>query len=160
MRTNQQVKDLKVIHRFLVDCGRKLASMGKSATEKSLKDLCDQLCLLMERLAAEVVTEIRKEGGREHFSTGTIGGAVHRVLLNVWNWVNSTLDVNLLAENERFVAEVRGRYAYVLDKPELDPEVREMLVRQEEEVRRGLAQLTMAREIMESGVPLSAVPNV
>jgi hypothetical protein len=80
--------------------------------------------------------------------------------LNVWNWVNSTLDVNLLAENERFVAEVRGRYAYVLDKPELEPEVREMLVRQEEEVRRGLAQLTMAREIMESGVPLSAVPNV
>lgn len=122
------------------EAGFRIAAVG--VTNRGLKALLKSYALQRAQFAAELAAEVEKHGAKPK-SSGNILGELHRG----WILIKAAMTLGAYATESVVLAEANRGEGYALKqyesalKKELDPEIREIIVRQYETVKHTAVQV-------------------
>src|SRR5690606_21826039 len=150
MHTEEQFTSIQQIRDLLFDSGKHYEAIAQRMDSAGLHELLRKMGAARESMAGELALDLVQHDPRDRVEGGTVGGALHRMLMTVRDMVNNTSDVNLLVECQRQDEELLSRYAQVLDTVDLNESSRATLARQCAEVEAQVQRIVEARESIEA----------
>ena len=150
MHTDDQYTAIKEIHGLLADSRKEFEAGSKRVPDDRVRELLHGISEDRHAWEAELEADLRQRKPKSDPGGGTIGGTLHRVLLGARDAVNSTSEVNVLAECERDESDLLGRYNSVLDSADLHETTRATMARQQAEVEKNLDRIIQLRVQLES----------
>lgn len=150
MHTEEQFTSIQQIRDLLFDGRKQYEAIAQRIDGTDLSELLHQVGATREGMARELALDLVQHDPQDRGEGGTVGGALHRMLMTVRDLINNTSDVNLLVECQRQDEALLSRYAQVLDTVDLNEASRATLARQCAEVEAQVQRIVAAREQMEA----------
>ena len=135
---------------MLADGRKEFEAEAQRIPDERVKELLHGISENRHAWETELEAVLRQQKPKSDPGGSSIGGTLHRVLMGARDAVNSTSEVNVLAECERHESDLLGRYNTVLGSADLKETTRATLAGQQAEVEKNLERIVHLRVQLES----------